>query len=84
MKALTALLVCGALSAAPVTLRVRLKPSVDNSTIEMPLEKYVAAALAGESSVFRSDEAMKAMAVAARTFATTSAAPRTASGSSPS
>ncbi len=35
----------------------------------MPLERYVTAALAGESSVFRSDEALKAMAVAARTYA---------------
>jgi stage II sporulation protein D len=34
----------------------------------MPLEKYVAAVLAGEASVLRSDEALKAMAVAARTF----------------
>jgi stage II sporulation protein D len=69
VKTLAALLLCGVLSAAPVTLKVRLKPAIANSTIEMPLEKYVAAALAGESSVFRSDEAMKAMAVAARTFA---------------
>jgi stage II sporulation protein D len=52
-----------------VTLKVRVKPALANSTIEMPLEKYVAAVLAGESSTFRSDEAMKAMAVAARTFA---------------
>ena len=36
----------------------------------MPLEKYVlAAVLAGEASVFRSDEALKALAVAARTYA---------------
>jgi len=35
----------------------------------MPLEKYVAAVLAGESSVFRSGEALRAMAIAARTYA---------------
>jgi stage II sporulation protein D len=35
----------------------------------MARERYVAGVLAGESSVFRSDEALKAMAVAARTYA---------------
>jgi stage II sporulation protein D len=35
----------------------------------MELEQYVAAVVAGESSVFRSEEALKAMAVAARTYA---------------
>jgi stage II sporulation protein D len=38
-------------------------------TLDMPLEEYVAGVLAGESSVFRSEEALKAMAVAARTYA---------------
>jgi stage II sporulation protein D len=38
-------------------------------TVELPREGYVAGVLAGESSVFRSDEALKAMAVAARTYA---------------
>ena len=59
---------CAALHGAPGTLKVRLKPGVSGATIEMPLEKYVAAVLAGESSTFSSDEAMKAMAVAARTL----------------
>ncbi len=35
----------------------------------MPLEPYVAAVLAGECSTFRSDEGIKAMAVAARSYA---------------
>jgi len=35
----------------------------------MQLDDYVAAVLAGECSIFRSDEALKAMAVAARTYA---------------
>jgi stage II sporulation protein D len=35
----------------------------------MAREEYVAAVLAGESSVFRSEESLKAMAVAARTYA---------------
>ena len=38
-------------------------------TLHMPLEEYVAGVLAGESSVFKSEEALKAMAVAARTYA---------------
>jgi len=38
-------------------------------TVEIPLEDYVVAVLAGESSVFHSEEALKAMAVVARTYA---------------
>lgn len=38
-------------------------------TLKMPLEQYVAAVLAGEAAGFKSDEALKAMAVAARTYA---------------
>lgn len=38
-------------------------------TLKMPLEQYVAAVLQGESAGFKSDEALKAMAVAARTYA---------------
>jgi stage II sporulation protein D len=64
VRALAALLVCLPLAAAPGTLKVR----VGQSTIEMPLEEYVAAVLAGESSSFQSDEALKAMAVAARSY----------------
>ena len=39
-------------------------------TLQMPLEEYVAGVLAGESSIFKSTEAQKAMAVTARTYAT--------------
>lgn len=35
----------------------------------MPLEQYVAGVVAGEASTFRSDEGIKAMAVAARSYA---------------
>jgi len=35
----------------------------------MPMEEYVAGVLAGETGSFKSDEALKAMAVAVRTFA---------------
>lgn len=48
-----------------LTVKIR----VDGAIRELPIERYVAAVLAGESSVFRSDEALKAMAVAARTYA---------------
>jgi len=38
-------------------------------TALMPMEEYVAGVLAGETGNFKSDEALKAMAIAARTFA---------------
>src|SRR5262249_34503770 len=70
-------------SDGPVTIRrgkaeaVRIpypiEVTVRNDTLliitELPREDYVAAILAGESSGFRSDESLKAMAVAARTYA---------------
>lgn len=45
-------------------IRLRL----GNQTVVIPLETYVAGVLAGESGGFRSTEALKAMAVAARTY----------------
>jgi stage II sporulation protein D len=48
---------------------VRMTAPDGGKVVEMPLEQYVAGVLAGESSVFRSDEALKAMAIAARTYA---------------
>jgi stage II sporulation protein D len=54
---------------AQTVLKVRPQPSVNRTTIDLPLEKYVAAVLAGEASTLQSDEALKAMAIAARTFA---------------
>ncbi len=57
------------LVAAPPTLKVRLGPDNGGKIVELPLERYVAATLAGESSAFQSEEALKAMAVAARTYA---------------
>ncbi len=38
-------------------------------TALLPMEEYIAGVLAGETGNFKSDEALKAMAVAARTFA---------------
>jgi stage II sporulation protein D len=48
------------------TVRVR---SAGGEILELPLERYVTGVLTGESSVFQSPEALKAMAVAARTYA---------------
>jgi stage II sporulation protein D len=55
--------------AAPVVLKVQVRSGSGTKVVEMPLERYVTAVLTGESSIFRSDEALKAMAVAARTYA---------------
>ncbi len=49
---------------API-YKVRIRDRI----IELPVEQYVAAVLAGEASIFHNPEALKAMAVAARTFA---------------
>ena len=66
MRSFLVAVICGTISAAaPATLKVRVKSAI----IEMPVEQYVAAVLAGECSTFRSDEAIKAMAVAARSYA---------------
>ncbi len=53
--------------AAPPDLKVEItsKHQIRN----LPLEQYVTAVLAGEASEFRSSEALKAMAVIARTYA---------------
>jgi stage II sporulation protein D len=69
VKALLLMALASALAmAAPLTLKVRPQPGVSQTTVELPLEQYVAAVLAGEGSVLHSDEALKALAVAARTF----------------
>ena len=62
-------LLTATLALAQPILKVRLKPNLTATTIELPLERYVAAVIAGESATFRSDEALKAMAVTARTYA---------------
>lgn len=50
-------------------LTVQSRDGVLLLTLGMPLEDYVAAVLAGESAGFQSEEALQAMAVAARTYA---------------
>jgi stage II sporulation protein D len=57
------------LAAGPTVLKIQIRTPQGSRIVEVPLEKYVAATLAGESSLLRSDEATKAMAVAARTYA---------------
>src|SRR5262245_16811296 len=68
-RALVALVVCTGIGLAQTTLRIRLKPAVDGATVEMPLEQYVAAVVAAEAGSLSSAEALRAMAVAARTYA---------------
>jgi stage II sporulation protein D (peptidoglycan lytic transglycosylase) len=50
-------------------LRIEARDDFLLLTLSMPLEQYVTAVLQGESASFKSDEALKAMAVAARTYA---------------
>ncbi len=59
------LMMAAQLAAAQTLVRVR----VGKDNVELPLERYVAGVLAGESSIFQYNEALKAMTVAARTFA---------------
>jgi stage II sporulation protein D len=58
-----------ALLAAPAEIKVRLTQPDGGRIVVLPLERYVAGVLGGESGVFRSKEALKAQAVAARTYA---------------
>jgi stage II sporulation protein D len=50
-------------------LRLQSREGLLLLTLTMTLEQYVTAVLQGESAGFKSDEALKAMAVAARTYA---------------
>jgi stage II sporulation protein D len=68
IRPLLALALALPLAAAPAMLKVRISTPRGYSVVELPLERYTAAVLAGESSIFQSDEALKAMAVAARTY----------------
>jgi stage II sporulation protein D len=55
--------------AAALPAQTSVKVRVGAETLTLPLERYVAAALAGEAGTFRSAEALRAMAVAVRTYA---------------
>jgi stage II sporulation protein D len=50
-------------------LRIQARDDLLFLTLAMSLDEYVTAVLQGESASFESDEALKAMAVAARTYA---------------
>lgn len=59
-----------AVLALDVTVRLYWQQGgPEAKTIKLPLEEYVAAVLGGEASVMKSPEALKAMAIAARTYA---------------
>ena len=68
-----ALTIHGPLDIAPHNGHLQL-------TLHMPREEYVAGVLGGESSVFKSEEALAAMAVAARTYAVKHAGRHAAEG----
>jgi stage II sporulation protein D len=57
------------LCATSLTVKVRVETARGAVVLDLLLERYVAGVLAGESSVFRSDAALRAMAVAVRTYA---------------
>ena len=59
----------GLVAAAALAAQTSFKVRVGAETVTLPLERYVAAVLAGEAGTFRSAEALQAMAVAARTYA---------------
>jgi stage II sporulation protein D len=69
IRALLLTVLCAAVSHAEVAYKVRLSTSEGANVITLPAERYVAAVLAGEAGTFRNEEALKAMAVAARSYA---------------
>lgn len=68
-RAVLAFLVAVPAGATPAGFRVRLSQAEGGGVATLGVEEYVAAIVAGESSVFRSERALKAMAVAARSYA---------------
>jgi len=68
-RALLVLLVAAVIGRSEVVYKVRLSAGEGGAVVELPQERYVAAVLAGEVGSFRNEEALKAMAVAARTYA---------------
>ena len=70
MKAAIAILLLALpLAAAEPTVKLRVHTPRGESTVDVPLERYVAAVVAGEGGVLRSDASRQALAVAARTYA---------------
>ncbi len=68
-RAALLLLLLSPLTTAQTSIKVQVRGQNGVKVIDLPLERYVAAVLAGESASFQSKEALKAMAVAARTYA---------------
>lgn len=69
IRALLLAAFCAALARGGIVYKVRLSASEGGAVVTLPTERYVAAVLAGEAGTFRNEEALKAMAVAARTYA---------------
>jgi stage II sporulation protein D len=69
MRVLLALVCLAGVLRAEILYKVRLSGSESGKVVQLPAEEYVAAVLAGEAGNFHNDEALKAMAVAARTYA---------------
>lgn len=69
IRSLLLLVFCSAFTHGEIVYKVRLSASEGGTIVAIPAERYVAAVLAGESGTFRNEEALKAMAVAARTYA---------------
>jgi stage II sporulation protein D len=69
VKISISLLVLGTMVIHAADVRVQLRTANGTKIVTLPLETYVPAVLAGEASVFQSPDALKAMAVAARTYA---------------
>jgi stage II sporulation protein D len=68
-QAIAILLLAAPLAAAGPAIKLRVHTPRGESTVEVPLERYVAAVVAGEGGVLRSEAARQALAVAARTYA---------------
>ncbi|MGH9697364.1 MAG: SpoIID/LytB domain-containing protein, partial [Bryobacteraceae bacterium] len=63
------LVMAAAIGRGEIIYKVRLSAGEGGAVVKLPQERYVAAVLAGEVGSFRNEEALKAMAVAARTYA---------------
>ena len=66
---LIALAACVVALGGSFNYRVQLTPEDGGQIIEIDREQYVVGVVAGESGIFKSTEALKAMAITARTFA---------------
>lgn len=69
MRSVTFAILCAVALRAEVTYRVRLSASEGGEVVELSSERYVATVLAGEAGTVQNVEPLKALAVAARTYA---------------